>query len=114
MGSLDQNDANGYLHSMSSLFVAVEYSTLRGLMHGMVNIAIRAARRAGEIMIRQLNRLESLEVAEKGRNDFVTRIDHLAEEAREVPGTTFWGAQITGVPTTRRSGRRDRGSRPPG
>jgi len=50
-------------------------------MHGMVNIAIRAARRAGEIMIRQLNRLESLEVAEKGHNDFVTRIDQLAEEA---------------------------------
>jgi myo-inositol-1(or 4)-monophosphatase len=50
-------------------------------MHGMVNIAIRAARRAGEIMIRQLNRLEMLEVAEKGRNDFVTRVDELAEEA---------------------------------
>jgi myo-inositol-1(or 4)-monophosphatase len=50
-------------------------------MHGMVNIAIKAARRAGEIMIRQMNRLDSLEVAEKGRNDFVTRIDQLAEEA---------------------------------
>jgi myo-inositol-1(or 4)-monophosphatase len=32
-------------------------------------------------MIRQLNRLDSLEVAEKGRNDFVTRVDQLAEEA---------------------------------
>jgi len=50
-------------------------------MHGMVNIAIRAARRAGEIMIRQLNRLDALEVAEKGRNDFVTRVDQMAEEA---------------------------------
>ena len=50
-------------------------------MHGMVNIAIRAARRAGDIMIRQLNRLEALEVAEKGRNDFVTRVDQLAEAA---------------------------------
>jgi myo-inositol-1(or 4)-monophosphatase len=50
-------------------------------MHGMVNIAIRAARRAGEIMIRQLNRLDSLEVAEKGRNDFVSRVDQMAEEA---------------------------------
>jgi myo-inositol-1(or 4)-monophosphatase len=50
-------------------------------MHGMVNIAIRAARRAGEIMIRHLNRLETLEVAEKGRNDFVSAVDHLAEEA---------------------------------
>jgi myo-inositol-1(or 4)-monophosphatase len=63
------------------LFVDAEYSTLLGLMHGMVNIAIRAARRAGEIMIRQINRLDALEVAEKGRNDFVTRVDQLAEEA---------------------------------
>lgn len=50
-------------------------------MHGMVNIAIRAARRAGEIMIRQLNRLETLKVAEKGHNDFVTQVDQAAEEA---------------------------------
>ena len=50
-------------------------------MHGMVNIAIRAARRAGEIMIRQLNRLEALEVAEKGRNDFVSQVDRACEDA---------------------------------
>jgi myo-inositol-1(or 4)-monophosphatase len=50
-------------------------------MHGMLNIAIRAARKAGDIMIRQLNKLESLEIAEKGRNDFVTGVDRLAEEA---------------------------------
>ena len=50
-------------------------------MHGMVNIAIRAARRAGELMIRQLNQLETLQVAEKGRNEFVTQIDRLAEGA---------------------------------
>jgi myo-inositol-1(or 4)-monophosphatase len=65
----------------SSLSVAGEYSTLRAVMHGMVNIAIRAARRAGEIMVRHLNHLESLQVAEKARNDFVTQIDHLAEAA---------------------------------
>jgi myo-inositol-1(or 4)-monophosphatase len=50
-------------------------------MHGMVNIATRAARRAGELMIRQINKLESLQVTEKGRNDFVSRVDHAAEEA---------------------------------
>ena len=50
-------------------------------MHGMLNIAIRAARKAGDIMIRQLNKLESLEIAEKGRNDFVTGVDRRAEEA---------------------------------
>jgi myo-inositol-1(or 4)-monophosphatase len=50
-------------------------------MHGMVNIAVRAARRAGELMVRQLNQLDTLEVAEKGRNEYVSQVDHLAEEA---------------------------------
>ena len=50
-------------------------------MHGMVNIAVRAARRAGELMIRQLNQLEGLEVREKSRNEFVTQVDRAAEAA---------------------------------
>jgi myo-inositol-1(or 4)-monophosphatase len=50
-------------------------------MHGMVNIAVRAARRAGELMVRQLNRLEALTVEEKSRNEFVTQVDRAAEEA---------------------------------
>jgi myo-inositol-1(or 4)-monophosphatase len=48
-------------------------------MHGMVNIAIRAARRAGELMIRQLNQLEALKVTEKSKNEFVTQVDKAAE-----------------------------------
>jgi len=47
----------------------------------MLNIAVRAARRAGDIMIRQLNQLESLTVTEKSRNDFVSRVDEMAEAA---------------------------------
>lgn len=66
---------------LSSLSVAGEYSTLHPVMHGMVNIAVRAARRAGELMIRQLNQLESLQITEKGRNDFVTEVDKIAEGA---------------------------------
>ena len=50
-------------------------------MHGMVNIAVRAARRAGELMIRQLNQLESLKVVEKSPNEFVTQVDQAAEAA---------------------------------
>jgi myo-inositol-1(or 4)-monophosphatase len=57
------------------------YFTLRGLMQGMLNIAIRAARRAGGLMIRHLNQLESLQVAEKSHNDFVTQVDRMAEAA---------------------------------
>jgi myo-inositol-1(or 4)-monophosphatase len=45
----------------------------------LLNIAVRAARRAGEVIIRSLNRLESLTVTAKGRNDFVTEVDHAAE-----------------------------------
>jgi myo-inositol-1(or 4)-monophosphatase len=63
------------------LLRARAYSTLPAEMHGMVNIAIRAARRAGELMIRQLNQLEALQVVEKGRNDFVTQVDRAAEAA---------------------------------
>jgi myo-inositol-1(or 4)-monophosphatase len=58
-----------------------DYSTLRAEMHGMVNIAIRAARRAGELMVRQLNQLESLKVVEKGKNELVTQVDEAAEAA---------------------------------
>ena len=48
-------------------------------MQPLLNIAVRAARRAGEIIVRSLNRLESLTVTSKGRNDFVTEVDHAAE-----------------------------------
>ncbi len=48
-------------------------------MHALLNIAVKAARRAGEIIIRSLNRLESLTVTSKGRNDFVTEVDRAAE-----------------------------------
>ena len=48
-------------------------------MHPLLNIAIRAARRAGDSIVRSLGRLDSLKVDTKGRNDFVTDVDRGAE-----------------------------------
>jgi myo-inositol-1(or 4)-monophosphatase len=49
-------------------------------MHPLVNIGIRAARRAGTVITRSMNRLESIDIATKGRNDFVTEVDRQAEQ----------------------------------
>jgi myo-inositol-1(or 4)-monophosphatase len=48
-------------------------------MHPLVNIAVRAARRAGEIIVRGLLHVEGLQVTSKGRNDYVSEVDHAAE-----------------------------------
>ena len=47
----------------------------------MVNIALRAARRAGRIILQAMDRVDTLEVLEKGRNDLVSEIDLQAEDA---------------------------------
>jgi myo-inositol-1(or 4)-monophosphatase len=48
-------------------------------MHPMLNTAIKAARRAGSVIMRHLDRLERIAVETKGRNDFVTEVDRMAE-----------------------------------
>lgn len=49
-------------------------------MHPMVNIALRAARKAGEIIERAVENLDQLEVETKNPNDFVTEVDRAAEK----------------------------------
>jgi myo-inositol-1(or 4)-monophosphatase len=44
-----------------------------------VNVAARAARSAGNIILRYMNRLEGLAVVEKQRMDFASEVDRLAE-----------------------------------
>ena len=44
-----------------------------------VNVAVRAARAAGQIILRHMNRLESLAVVEKQQLDFVSEVDRMAE-----------------------------------
>ena len=49
-------------------------------MHALLNIAVRAARKGGELIVRQLNQLDGLTITEKGKNDYVTQVDQMAEE----------------------------------
>jgi len=50
-------------------------------MHPMLNVAVRAARRAGRIITRASLDIDQVKIARKQRNDFVTEVDHAAEEA---------------------------------
>lgn len=49
-------------------------------MHPLLNIAIRAARAAGNIIVRSIEHIDHLEITTKGRNDFVSDVDRLAEQ----------------------------------
>src|SRR6201994_2716305 len=48
-------------------------------MQPLLNIGMRAARRAGDLIVKSLARLDSLKVDSKGRNDFVSEIDRKSE-----------------------------------
>jgi len=50
-------------------------------MHPALNIAIKAARRAGQIITRASSDLDLIKVATKRPNDFVTEVDQAAEAA---------------------------------
>ncbi len=49
-------------------------------MHPLLNIAVRAARNAGTIISRSVERIDSLTIDTKAQNDFVTEVDRLAEQ----------------------------------
>jgi myo-inositol-1(or 4)-monophosphatase len=46
----------------------------------LINIAIEAARAAGNIIVRSMNRLNTIKIAEKRPNDFVTEVDQRVEQ----------------------------------
>jgi myo-inositol-1(or 4)-monophosphatase len=50
-------------------------------MNPMLTIAVRAARAAGRVTMRYFERVDSLKVSSKSRNDFVTDVDRAAEIA---------------------------------
>jgi myo-inositol-1(or 4)-monophosphatase len=48
-------------------------------VHPLENIAVAAARAAGNFIMRNLERADQLQITKKGRNDFVTEVDRGAE-----------------------------------
>lgn len=47
--------------------------------HPLLNIAVRAARQAGNVIAHNIDRFDTFAVSEKATNDFVTEIDRVAE-----------------------------------
>ncbi len=68
-------------------------------MHALLNIGMRAARRAGDLIARSIARLDSLKIDTKSRNDFVTDVDRMAEAEiistvrRSYPNHAFLGEE---------------------
>ncbi len=50
-------------------------------MNALQNVAVMAARRGGNVLMRHLNKLDRLKVEKKGHNDFVSNADRDAEAA---------------------------------
>src|SRR5258705_1881900 len=50
-------------------------------MHPMLNTAVKAARKAGSIITRASSDIDRLTIRSKRKNDFVSEVDHAAEEA---------------------------------
>lgn len=49
-------------------------------MHPMLNIAVRAARKAGDFIAKSAEHRDNIETTQKGTNDFVTNVDKGAEQ----------------------------------
>lgn len=49
-------------------------------MHPMLNIAVQAARKAGNVIVRSMDTLDTQSITAKARYDFVTKVDRVSEE----------------------------------
>jgi myo-inositol-1(or 4)-monophosphatase len=66
---------------LESLLVTDHRSLVTEFMHPMLTIAVTAARKAGSIINRATRNLDIVAVKEKAANDYVSEVDHAAEEA---------------------------------
>lgn len=57
-------------------FIDALYKLMR---EPLINIAIEAARSGGNLIIRAMKRMDTVQIAEKGHNDFVTEVDQRVE-----------------------------------
>jgi len=68
-------------------------------MEPMLNMALRAARKASELIEQALERVDLVRIEEKGRNDFVSEVDRKAEQeivqqlSRAFPDHRFLGEE---------------------
>ena len=77
-------------------------------LHPMINVAVKAARAAGSIINRAALDIESVRVSQKKANDFVTEVDHAAEQAIiETLTTAYPGHGIWAEETGREHGAQD-------
>lgn len=66
-------------------------------MHPTIHIALKAARRAGDIILRSIDRVDLVQTQEKGVRDFVTEIDRKSEaEIINILRTAYPSHQILG------------------
>lgn len=68
-------------------------------MDPMLTMAVRAARAAGDLIVRYVDRIDTLTITPKGRNDFVSEVDRQAEQeivnilSRAYPDHAFLGEE---------------------
>ena len=78
-------------------------------MNPMLNMAIKAAHEAGDIIARSADRIDQLQIENKDKNDFVTEVDRAAESAiigilkKAYPDHSFLGEE-SGVHKGKNSG----------
>ena len=65
----------------------------------VVNVMVKAARAAGNVLLRNLNKLDAINVVEKDRMDYASEVDEQAEQAvikelrRAYPDAAFLGEE---------------------